>query len=135
MYGYNTPRQKMWTSRRIYKMKIIKPYARIMAEDLLDYSFHISDGINLLKKCEYAARVSHRSEDKITEDSYDKFLRFVVMEHGDFSVVEHASVTVEAVVDRGITHEWVRHRLGAYTQESTRFVNYQKKGEVTFIDN
>ena len=116
-------------------MKIIKPYARIMAEDLLDYSFHISDGINLLKKCEYAARVSHRSEDKITEDSYDKFLRFVVMEHGDFSVVEHASVTVEAVVDRGITHEWVRHRLGAYTQESTRFVNYQKKGELTFIDN
>lgn len=49
------------------------------------------------------------------------------------SITEHASVTVDAVVDRGITHEWVRHRLGAYTQESTRFVNYEKKGGLRFI--
>jgi thymidylate synthase (FAD) len=41
---------------------------------------------------------------------------------------------VEAEVDRGITHEWVRHRIGAYTQESTRFVNYGKEGqEARFI--
>lgn len=115
-------------------MKIVQPYARII--NLFDppaMVFTRYNGIKLLQGIEYAARVSHRSEDKITQDSYDKFLRSVVLGHGDYSVIEHASVTVEAVVDRGITHEWVRHRLGAYTQESTRFVNYEKKMEPSFI--
>ena len=57
----------------------------------------------------------------------------MVLKHGDWSIVEHASVSVDAVVDRGITHEWVRHRIGAYTQESTRFVNYEKKMPPKFI--
>lgn len=84
------------------------------------------DGITLLKKIEYIARVSHRTEDRVTEDSYDRFLRSVVLNHGDFSVIEHATATVELELDRGLSHEWVRHRIGAYTQESTRFVNYSK---------
>jgi len=88
----------------------------------------------LLRNIEYAARVSHGSEDKITEDSYDRFLRSVVLQHGDWSVTEHEKVTCEFLVDRGITHEIVRHRLASYTQESTRFINYQKKGgEAKFI--
>lgn len=115
-------------------MIIVKPYAKIVDQYSLNHSpFTSHEGIKLLRFCEYAARISHRTEDKILENSYDRFLRFVVLEHGDFSVIEHASVSVEAVVDRGITHEWVRHRLGAYTQESTRFVNYEKKGEINFI--
>jgi len=89
--------------------------------------FTADDGIRMLKKIERIARVSHRSEDRVTEDSYDKFLRSVVMTHGDLSVIEHVNVTVEVEVDRGITHEIVRHRIGAYTQESTRFVNYNKQ--------
>lgn len=32
------------------------------------------------------------------------------------------------VCDRGITHEVVRHRVFSFTQESTRYVNYQNKG-------
>jgi len=112
-------------------MNIIKPYAKMI--NLVGDNFYLSDGIKLLRHCEAAARISHRSEDKMTENSYDRLLRFIVLEHGDFSVIEHASVTVEAVVDRGITHEWVRHRLGAYTQESTRFVNYNKKMEPSFV--
>lgn len=32
------------------------------------------------------------------------------------------------ITDRGVTHELVRHRLCAYTQESTRYCNYAKKG-------
>jgi thymidylate synthase (FAD) len=54
-------------------------------------------------------------------------VRAVVLEHGDWSVVEHASVSVDAVVDRGVQQEWTRHRLFSYTIESTRFVNYEKK--------
>lgn len=109
-------------------MQIIQPYA---------IPLNIPDraaGIAMLKRIEYYTRVSHRSEDSITEDSYDRLIRASVLQHGDMSVIEHEAVNVEAVVDRGITHEWVRHRIGSYTQESTRFVNYQKKGgEAKFI--
>ena len=108
-------------------MKIVKPYAKILSLE------NLYDGIVLLRSCETAARVSHRSEERMTLDSWDKFLRFVVMTKGDFSVIEHRSVTVEAVVDRGITHEIVRHRIGSYTQESTRFCNYNKSGEIKII--
>lgn len=107
-------------------MKIIEPYAKLL--DLPDREA----GIELLRKVEYIARVSHRTEDNATPDSWDRFLRSVVLGHGDFSVIEHVSLTVEAEVDRGITHEWVRHRIGAYTQESTRFVNYNKN-EIRFV--
>lgn len=110
-------------------MQIVKPYAKIL--NVKDRE----EGIQMLKRIEYFTRISHRSEDAITEDSYDRLLRSVVMQHGDLSVIEHEVVNVEAVVDRGITHEWVRHRIGSYTQESTRFVNYGKKGgEISVIE-
>jgi thymidylate synthase ThyX len=55
---------------------------------------------------------------------------------GHESVIEHASASVKFTVDRGVTHELVRHRLCAFTQESTRFCDYSKGkagGDVTFI--
>lgn len=84
------------------------------------------DGVAALKKIEAIGRVSHRSEDRVTDDSYQRFIQSVVMNHGDLSIIEHVSVTVFATLDRGLSHEWVRHRLFSYTQESTRFVNYDK---------
>lgn len=110
-------------------MKIVQPYAKMLSPVDPERQFDIKDGVYMLRRIEYYARVSHRSEDKVTWDSYDKFLRSVVLNHGDMSVIEHEKVTVEALVDRGITHEWVRHRVGSYTQESTRFVNYNKPGQ------
>ncbi len=108
-------------------MNIVKPYARMMDVD----DQHA--GIRLLKKIEWCGRISHRSEEAQSDTSWERFLRACVLGHGDWSIVEHASVTVDAIVDRGITHEWVRHRIGAYTQESTRFVNYEKKMPASFI--
>lgn len=108
-------------------MQIVEPYAKMMGvKDL-------AAGVELLQKVEWAGRISHRSEDAQTDTSWERFLRSVVLGHGDWSITEHASVTVDAVVDRGITHEWVRHRIGAYTQESTRFVNYEKKMPPSFV--
>ena len=95
--------------------------------------FTPTHGIALLQKIEWCARISHRSEDKQTSDSWNRFLTAVVLEHGDWSVTEHASATVDFLVDRGITHELVRHRLMSFTQESTRFVNYEKKMPPSFI--
>ena len=105
-------------------MKIVKPYAKIMEPELL---------AGALARIEYAARVSHRSEDGQTDESAERFIRAVVLQHGDWSVVEHVSASVEFLVDRGITHEIVRHRIASYTQESTRFVNYAKKMPPSFI--
>jgi thymidylate synthase (FAD) len=108
-------------------MQTIEPYANILNVPDRDA------GIAMLKRIEYYARVSHRSEESMTETSYERLLRSVVLQHGDLSVIEHEAVNVEAVVDRGITHEWVRHRIGSYTQESTRFVNYQKGHAALFV--
>jgi thymidylate synthase (FAD) len=107
-------------------MNIITPYAKVIIPEK-------AMGVQLLRSVEQIARVSHRSEDAMTADSWRRFLTAVVLEHGDWSVTEHVCITVEAYVDRGITHEWVRHRLGAYTQESTRFVNYAKKIPASFV--
>ncbi len=112
-------------------MNVVQPYARIMGAG--DAPFSESDGVFLLRKIEWAARISHRSEDAQTEGSWDRFIRAVVLQHGDWSVVEHATLSVDMLVDRGITHEVVRHRLFAFTQESTRFVNYEKKMPPSFI--
>lgn len=45
---------------------------------------------------------------------------------GHHSVIEHISVGVNIVCDRGVSHELVRHRLASYSQESTRYCNYNK---------
>ena len=44
----------------------------------------------------------------------------------------HESETVRFIVDRGISHELVRHRPQAFAQESTRYVNY-KDSDIEFI--
>jgi thymidylate synthase (FAD) len=102
-------------------MRIVKPKFEIISP-------LATQGISLLRHIELMARISHRSEDKQTFDSWEKFLNAVVLQHGDWSVVEHASATVVFTINRGITHELVRHRLFGFTQESTRFVNYSKPG-------
>lgn len=114
-------------------MKIVEPYAKLLPLEGGSSEFTLGDGLALLRKIEWCARISHRSEDSQKDDSWERFIRSVVLDHGDWSVVEHASVSIDCLVDRGITHELVRHRLFSYTQESTRFVNYEKKMEPSFI--
>ena len=48
----------------------------------------------------------------------------------------HQDMTVKFVVDRGVSHEIVRHRIASYCQESTRYCNYIKDdfgSEITVI--
>lgn len=45
-------------------------------------------------------------------------------------------VTVRFICDRGVSHEYVRHRVFSFAQESTRYCNYSKDkfgNELTFI--
>ena len=46
-------------------------------------------------------------------------------------------ITVRFVCDRGVSHEFVRHRVFSFAQESTRYCNYSKDKfgkELTFIE-
>ena len=45
----------------------------------------------------------------------------------------HDRITLRIVCDRGVSHELVRHRVMSFSQESTRYVNYGKRG-YTFIE-
>lgn len=78
------------------------------------------------KKLEKIIRVAYKSEEKTTDESYEKMLD-LVMTNKHLSTLEHINVTFKLVTNRGVTHELVRHRIASYTQESTRYVNYNKK--------
>jgi thymidylate synthase (FAD) len=93
------------------------------------------DGETMLKHIELAGRTCYKSEDKITADSAAEFVRRV-LRSGHHSVIEHMNITVRFICDRGVTHELVRHRLAAYSQESTRYANYSRDrfgNEITVI--
>ena len=50
--------------------------------------------------------------------------------------MKHRTHTVMFVCDRGVSHEFVRHRVASFAQESTRYCNYSKDkfgGEITVI--
>lgn len=94
------------------------------------------DGDYILKQIELAGRTAYKSEDKITPDSAKDFVK-MIRGRGHLSVFEHQFVTVRVICDRGVSHEIVRHRLAAYTQESTRYCNYTKGkfgSEITVIE-
>lgn len=99
----------------------------------------ISEGaLNELQFIERIGRVCYKSEDKITEDgeSAKKFIRNLI-KNGHEAMIEHSSLSVLFTVDRGVTHELVRHRIASFAQESTRYCNYSHDkfgNECNFID-
>ena len=79
---------------------------------------------------EVAGRTCYKSEDKITDESANKMVCLSsLIERGHH--IEHSLLSVRFICDRGVTHELVRHRLCAFSQESTRYCNY--RGGVTFV--
>lgn len=86
---------------------------------------------NALEVIETAGRTCYKSEDKITRGSADRFAK-MIMRSGHESVIEHVVAGVRFITNRGVTHELVRHRLAAYSQESTRYINY-RGGQMAFV--
>jgi thymidylate synthase (FAD) len=94
---------------------------------IIDSSYKIEDevdGMALLRRIEKAGRTCYKSE-ALSDDSAIAFVTKII-KNGHHSVLEHEKITVRVVCDRGVTHEIVRHRLGSYSQESTRYCNYAK---------
>lgn len=66
----------------------------------------------------------------LTREEFKKFKRPEVL-------FKHLTHTFLFVCDRGVTHEFVRHRVASFAQESTRYCNYEKDkfgGEITVIE-
>lgn len=109
------------------KMQIIKPKVLIPTQQL--------DGA-VIKRLERYARVCYKSEDSAGAFTDPCFLKNLIT-RGHESVIEHEKATVMFITDRGVSHELVRHRVGSYSQESTRYCNYSKGkygSEITVIE-
>lgn len=184
-------------------MKLVKPSFEIIEQE--------AGREGLLRHIEKCGRTCYKSEDKITEDSAEKFVNMLV-NRGHTAMVEHGTVylaipmttyapeavntylnnpysevnecnefifkdkygdsvsawcvttnfrvllqnncledleflceptkyhtkrvTVKFTCDRGVSHEFVRHRVFSFAQESTRYCNYSKDkfgNEITCI--
>lgn len=106
-------------------MRIIAPYVEVVREDFESFK----------RKIEWCGRKCYKSEDKMTIESADAFIERIIS-RGHESVIEHAVITACFVVDRGVSHEIVRHRIAAYSQESTRYCNYSNEkfgSEITVV--
>ncbi len=107
-------------------MKVVAPWYEIL---------FMPDPAQVLSLVEAAGRTCYKSEHLISSDSASEFVRRIVAS-GHHSVIEHGNISVRFVCDRGVTHELVRHRLAAYSQESTRYANYSQErfgSEITVI--
>lgn len=98
-------------------MRVIRPWFEILDE---------VNGENMLKRIERIGRVCYKSEEKITDDSARKFVNNI-LKRGHESVIEHEKISVKIICDRGVSHEIVRHRIASYSQESTRYCNYNNE--------
>lgn len=97
-------------------MIAIKPSAEIISGN--DYR-------QMLEKIERIGRVCYKSENAIHPGSAERFIQNIIT-RGHESVIEHESISVRVVCDRGVSHEIVRNRIASYSQESTRYCNYTR---------
>ena len=107
-------------------MKLIRPSTQILSN---------LDGFDILRSLELAGRVCYKSEDSMTAQSSERFVKMLIS-RGHESVLEHEKITIKFICDRGVSHELVRHRIASYSQESTRYCNYSKDkfdNQLTFI--
>ena len=68
----------------------------------------------------------------LIENNWLKDLKYIC----EPTVFHEKRVTVHFICDRGVSHEFVRHRVMSFAQESTRYCNYSKDkfgNELTFI--
>ena len=93
------------------------------------------DGGLILRQIERYARNCYKSEGKTGDMEATKaFVRRLLHTLKHEGIADHHIITVRIVCDRGVSHEIVRHRIAAYLQESTRYCDYAKAGEIQVID-
>jgi thymidylate synthase (FAD) len=82
----------------------------------------------LVELIENAGRRCYKSEHKIAPGSAPDFVARFCRDMGHTSMIEHATASVVWTGSRAMSHQLVRHRIAAYSQESQRYCDYGKKG-------
>jgi thymidylate synthase (FAD) len=93
-------------------------------------------GNGVLRLIEKSGRTCYKTEGNIDDIEKTKLFVQDKIKKGHLSIIEHVSICIRAITDRGVTHELVRHRIASYSQESTRYCNYAKDkfgNEITVI--
>ena len=98
-------------------IRIIDPSVKLLTPET-----HIA---GMAERIKYAGCTCYQSYED-THKTADEFIAMLI-ERGHLSVLEHESLSVSIICDRGVNHELVRHRIAAYSQESTRYCNYAGK--------
>ena len=97
------------------------PYQWFGYSGLTDDYVHLTTNYRVLVEHGYEALL-----DRMVEPTKEDFEREIFKRR----------ITVKFICDRGVSHEFVRHRVFSFLQESTRYCNYSKDkfgGEITFI--
>lgn len=113
-------------------MKIIRAHYEIMKPDLDDPK----TAAMIYRDIEESGRTCYASGASMTDETGEKFVRTMV-KNGHDAMLEHASMKVKFIVDRGISHEMVRHRICSFAEQSTRYCNFSKEKfghEITVIE-
>lgn len=113
-------------------MRIVKASYQIMSPDI-SHPYIVQD---IYSHLEAVGRVCYKGKYQITDGGSEEFIkRLIANQHT--AMLEHAGMTVVFTVDRGISHELVRHRIASFAQESTRYCNYSKDkfgNEITVVE-
>ncbi len=86
----------------------------------------VSEAISM---AEEAGRTCYKSEPKGDPVAFLS----KILPRGHESVLEHINISAVLTTDRSVTHQLVRHRHCAFSMESQRYVNYNKKGIIQLV--
>lgn len=107
---------------KIISMKLLKITSSVEA---------IGSVVSAAKTCYQSIdRPLKPSDVAFSSENLDFIRRLIQRDHG--AMLEFTDVVFRAVIDRGISHELVRHRIASYAQESTRYCDYGKEG-INFV--
>jgi len=109
----------------------------------------IEPGFEICKECEGSGMVAMEQYSEMTDTIYGARLEKcfkckgvgkiktgkpsshkmikMILDKGHESVIEHSSITVKFICNRGFANELVRHRLASFSQESSRYCLYSKE--------
>lgn len=100
---------------------VVEPHVEYLNPFGLTVNTYMEYCLKIIEEC---GRVSHKSEKRIKDNSAIPFVRKIAINYGHESILEHVSLTVCFIGSRSMSHQLVRHRLAAYTQESQRYCDY-----------
>lgn len=97
-------------------VRVVPIGVELLNIDIPDYT------LKSYKLIEEAGRTCYKSENKNnSRELTESFIRGLI-KSGHTSVLEHLSISARIVCDRGTSHQLVRHRHIAVSQQSTRYV-------------